>query len=137
MKKWIIALVILFAGSAFAETTVNFTWTPNPASDEITGYRLYMDGGYTNAIVQTITNPSANSAAYIIAADTVPHSFSLSAFRQSDGAESQHSDYAVWVPPVAECPPEVICPDCPPVVVCPEIKPISFTGSFEMTQDTE
>ena len=131
MKRLIIVVALLIAGPVFAETTVNFTWTPNPTSDEITGYRLYMDGGYTNAIVQTILDPSANTISYIIVNDTIPHGFSLDAYRQSDGGESKHSAYAIWIPPAEDCP---VCPECPP---CPEPKPISFTGSFEITQDTE
>ena len=131
MKRILIAIVLLMSGSAIAATTVTFTWIPNPATDQITGYRLYMDGGYENKIVQTILDPFASTAAYTIADDTVAHGFSLSAFRDSDGAESLHSDYAVWTPPAEECPE---CPDCPP---CPDPKPISFTGSFKIIQDTE
>jgi len=110
MKKWLI-LLILFATPALAETTVTFSWTPN--TDSATGYNLYMDTGHGDPVM-VIDGRDSAGCEFMIADDTKPHAFSLTAFNATQ--ESEQSEYVVWQPAAP--------------------KPLTFTGSFKLVQET-
>lgn len=104
MKKLIllIALIAFCATPVLAkEVTASFTWTPNPVEDNITGYKLYKDCGSEECVVATILDPEASTYTLTFEDENVPHTFSLTAFREEfdgDVTESQQSDYAVVIP---------------------------------------
>lgn len=98
-------VVFSVMGSAFlwlqvadAETDIPFSWVPSPAAENVSGYRLYQDAWGPDFIVQTITDPAANSCVYTLVNDSEKHVFFLTAYRTSDGAESRISQTQIWSP---------------------------------------
>jgi hypothetical protein len=101
MIVFIAAALLVFVAlpATVYAASLRFTWTANPAEDQISGYRLYADCGSPACIIADIASPTTTTITIPGPTDKVSHAYSLTAYRrETDGSvtESGQSAYAIY-----------------------------------------